>query len=201
MQKAYALLGVAFIIVFGSAYVLFERAYAPTTDDESIVHSEAESMTLTLTSPEFTHNTSIPSRYTCDGENILPPLVIEGVPEGTGSLVLVMDDPDVPDEIKAARGITKFDHVAIYNIPVDTELIDADAMPGTGALNGRGETGYVGPCPPSEYEPTEHRYIFRLYAIEGTLNFIKAPTLDELEAAAKGRAIESAELIGRYERI
>ena len=133
MQKAYALLGVAFIIVFGSAYVLFERAYAPTTDDESIVHSEAESMTLTLTSPEFTHNTSIPSRYTCDGENILPPLVIEGVPEGTGSLVLVMDDPDVPDEIKAARGITKFDHVAIYNIPADTELIDADAMPGTGA--------------------------------------------------------------------
>ncbi|MEX0917722.1 MAG: YbhB/YbcL family Raf kinase inhibitor-like protein [Candidatus Paceibacterota bacterium] len=196
MGKAYALLGLAFIVVFGGAYLLWERAHAPTLEKVN----PTTPMSLTLASSAFAHNGSIPSQYTCDGENTLPPLSITDVPEGTVSLVLVMDDPDIPEEIKTANNILKFNHFAVYNIPPDTTDITADSIPGTPALNTRGEEGYTGPCPPPEYEPKEHRYIFRLYAIEGTLSFEHTPTLDEVETAAKGQIIEQAELIGRYER-
>jgi Raf kinase inhibitor-like YbhB/YbcL family protein len=203
MRNAYALLGICFIIVFGGAYVLFHQAAeAPTTDALPTANQETEEQTmLTLTSSAFSHNDLIPSQYTCDGENMNPPLSISGVPEGTESLVLVMDDPDIPEEIKAARGIEKFNHWAVYNLPIDTKEIPSSAIVGAAGMNSRGESTYTGPCPPTEYEPTEHRYVFRLYALSGTLNFIKTPTLDEIEAAAEGMMLEKAELIGRYSRV
>ena len=193
MRNAYALLGLAFLIVFGGAYLLFDKAYAPSLNDE-------RNMSLTLTSSAFKAGETIPSEYTCDAGNINPPLTISGVPEGTQSLVLVMDDPDIPQAVKDARGIEKFDHWAVYNLPADTTEIEAGAAFGSAGQNGRGEPTYTGPCPPPEYDPTEHRYIFRLYALPGSLNFIQTPTLDEIEEAAKGSAIESAELIGVYDR-
>jgi hypothetical protein len=125
-----------------------------------------------------------------------PELTIAGVPEGAESLVLLMDDPDIPQSVKDARGIEKFDHWAVYAIPPDTTVIKTGAVIGTGGKNSIGEVGYRGPCPPDR----EHRYIFRLYALSGTLNFIQAPTLDELETAAQGMMLEKAELIGRYNR-
>lgn len=201
MGKAYALLGLAFTVVFGGAYLLLDQAFAPTIEEEVLSDTnQTAPMSLTLASSAFAHNEIIPSQYTCDGENTLPPLSIDNVPEGTGSLVLVMDDPDIPKEIKAANNIEKFNHFAVYNIPPDTTTLTADSIPGTQALNTRGEEGYVGPCPPPEYEPKEHRYIFRLYAIEGELSFETTPTLDEVEAAAKEQVLEQAELIGRYQR-
>ncbi|MBX2866944.1 YbhB/YbcL family Raf kinase inhibitor-like protein [Candidatus Kaiserbacteria bacterium] len=152
---------------------------------------------MELASPAFEHNGTIPSQYTCDGDRLAPPpLEVSSLPEGTGSLVLVMDDPDIPQEVKDSRGIEKFDHWALYNLPAKEGVING----GVSGLNGAGETGYRGPCPPPEYEPTEHRYVFRIYAVSGTLNFIKTPTLDEVETAAKGMMLDSAELIGRYER-
>lgn len=157
-------------------------------------------MRLTLSSPVFENDASIPKEFTCDGSNTNPPLQVHGVPEGTGSLVLVMDDPDIPEAVKKSRGISKFNHWVLYNIPVNTEVIESGFALGTSGLNSAGKTSYTGPCPPREYTPTEHRYIFRLYAIKGTLNFIKAPTLDEVETAAQGNAIEMAEIVGRYDR-
>ena len=112
-----------------------------------------------------------------------------------------MDDIDIPKEVKEARGIEKFDHLVLYNIPRDTREISAETLSGTFGINGSGNETYTGPCPPSQYEPTEHRYIFRLYAVSGVLNFTKTPTLDDVENAAKGMEIDHAELIGRYERI
>lgn len=202
MRRAYALLGLAFLIVFGGAYILFERAHAPTEEDETdeTAITEEAFMTLTLLSPAFEHTGTIPPQYTCDGANTIPPLAIEGVPEGTASFVLVMDDPDIPEEIKASRGIQKFDHFAQYNIPPETTVIIDGTIPGEGALNGRGETGYTGPCPPTEYEPLEHRYVFRLYALPRMLEFSEPPTLDEVENAAKQDALAQTELIGRYAR-
>lgn len=198
MRNAYALLGLAFVIVLGGAFLLFDRAEAPTRSDE--LSDNVDDMALTLTSPAFSHNGNIPPQYTCDGENVLPPLAISGVPAGTGSLVLVMDDPDIPQVFKESRGIDAFDHLVVYNIPTDAAVIDAGTMLGLFGENSAGNAAYTGPCPPSEYEPTEHRYVFRLYAIDGTLEFDTPPTLDEVETAAKARTIESAELIGRYER-
>lgn len=199
MRNAYALLGLAFLIVFGAAFVLLERAHAPSRENALEAHPDRD-MALSLTSSAFEHNGRIPSEYTCDGTNTLPPLAIAGVPEGTASLVLVMDDPDIPEEIKASRNIEKFDHFAVYNIPADTTVIEGEAGLGTPALNSTGEAGYIGPCPPTEYEPTEHRYVFRLYALSETLQFENPPTLDELEAAAREHVIEQTELIGRYSR-
>lgn len=198
MKNAYALLGLAFIVVFGAAYILFDRAYAPTT--ETLSESNALTMPFTLTSSAFSDQGSIPSQYTCDGEGTLPPLSISNAPEGTVAFALVMDDLDIPNEFKEARGIQKFDHYAVYNIPPDTEDISRgieNAMP---ALNSQGNESYLGPCPPSEYEPKEHRYIFRLYALSEPLEFENTPTLDEVEAAAKEHMIAETELTGRYAR-
>jgi len=201
VKNAYALLGLSFLIVFGGAYILLsQKAEAPTPDDAFIEDNQSETMALTLTSSVFEPGETIPSKYTCDGDNVNPPLSISGVPEGTKSLVLVMDDPDIPEEVKAARGIEKFDHWAVYNVAADTAEIPENVALASAALNGRGEEAYTGPCPPPQYEPTEHRYIFRLYAVSGQRNFISTPTLDEVEQAAEGMMLEKAELIGRYER-
>lgn len=208
-RNAYALLGLAFVILFMGAYVIVERANAPTPaelPDESVTEDEPnyedpnqEETMLTLTSPAFENNGKIPSKYTCDAENISPPLEISGIPEGTESLILVMDDPDIPDTVKQERGIEKFDHFVLYNIsPELTSIPEGEAnSEGTLGLTSRGTPGYVGPCPPDR----EHRYIFRLYAVSGVLNFIQAPTLDEVEEAAKGMTLESATLTGLYERV
>ncbi len=196
MRQAFALLGIiSFLTVLGVFLAFNEKAEAPSPDVTN-ENMEAEQTQFTITSPVFTQGGLIPAKYTCDGENISPELRIEGIPEGTESLVLIMDDPDIPDTVKQSRGIEKFDHWAVYGIPADTAVIPEGASVGTGALNGRGEATYTGPCPPDR----EHRYFFRIYALSGTLNFIKAPTLDELEMAAQGMMIGKAELMGRYNR-
>ena len=199
MKTAYGILGFLFLIVFVGAYVVVNRAEAPTIEKASPKTTLKDNTTtmLTLTSPAFLHNESIPSKYTCDGENVSPPLAISGVPEGTESLVLLMDDPDIPDFVKEERGIEKFDHWVLYGIdPKTTDILEGAAV-GSKGLSSRGSGGYTGPCPPDR----EHRYFFRLYALDTTINFIKAPTLGEVEAAIEGHVIEQAELIGLYERV
>ncbi len=191
------LLGVMTLIVSIGAFIAFERAEAPSPEVSITPHvTTTETMPLSLTSPVFTDGGLIPEKFTCDADNVSPELHIENVPEGTESLILVMDDPDIPESVKTARGIEKFNHWAVYNIPKDTNVIPEGALIGTAGLNGRGEAKYTGPCPPDR----EHRYFFRLYAVTGTLNFIKAPTLDEIETAGQGMAIASTTLMGRYER-
>ncbi len=195
MNHAFTLLGLATLIVFVGAFVVFNKKVdAPEQIDSK---DENNLMSLTLTSPAFEEGSPIPPRFTCDEDNVSVPLTISGVPEGTESLVLVMDDPDIPQEVKDARGIEKFDHWAVYNIPPETTVIKEGEVIGSLGLNSRGEEGYAGPCPPD----APHRYFFRLYALSGTLNFIKAPKLDELETAAKGSMIEATTLMGTYNRI
>lgn len=153
-----------------------------------------------LTSPAFEHNGLIPSRYTCDGENISPPFAIENIPSGTSSLALLMDDPDIPEAVRQARGIEIFDHWVCYNLPPDTAYIPQDSVHEYEGLNSRAEKGYTGPCPPPQYEPKEHRYIFRLYALACMLDFPESPTLRAVETAARADALAHATLIGRYRR-
>ncbi len=186
------------IIVFVGVYVSSREVEAPIflVDD-----NQNKSMSFSLTSPVFQTNEFIPSVYTCDGSNISPPLTISGAPSETKSFVMVMDDPDIPNEIKESRGIEKFNHWAVYNLPPDTTEIPEGSGLGMKGINGRGEANYTGPCPPTEFEPTTHRYVFRLYALSGSLNFDTAPTLDEVEVAAQAQMLEKTELIGRYSRV
>jgi Raf kinase inhibitor-like YbhB/YbcL family protein len=173
------------------------------TNDQPATDVKALNMqnSFSLSSQVFEKNGTIPSKYTCDDQNINPPLLITGIPENTVSLTLIMDDPDVPQQIKDEIGIDTFDHWLVYNISpevtVFAEGIESVGQPG---LNGRGEDGYIGPCPPPEYEPTEHRYFFKLYALDTKLSFPKNPTKAELMEAMEGHIISQTELIGLYDR-
>ncbi len=193
MKSAYILAGIALLIGIGLFYQFGTEKGVPPVEQGEIM----EEQTLTLSSPAFKEGESIPSQYTCDGENVSPPLTISGVPEEATSLVLVMDDPDVP---KALKPDGVFDHWVMYGIPPDTREIPEGSLSGTAGLNGAGEAKYAGPCPPSQYEPREHRYFFKLYALKGTVNFIKAPTKSEVLSAIQDDIIAEAGLMGRYKR-
>ncbi len=154
-------------------------------------------MALTLASA-FPHNGKIPVRYTCDGEDISPPLHWSNLPHGTQSLVLIVDDPDAPDP--RAPKLT-WVHWVLYNLPPDSSGLPENAAqlpPGTQeGLNDWKRTGYGGPCPPIG----EHRYFFKLYALDTLLpDFGRLPTKRQLEQAMQGHILEETALIGTYSR-
>ena len=155
--------------------------------------------TLTLSSPAFPHGGEIPSKYTCDGGDLAPPLVWTGVPEQTRSLALIVDDPDAPDP--TAPKMT-WVHWVLYNIPPSGDglpegVTSRDLPPGTAeGLNDWKRTGYGGPCPPIG----RHRYFHKLYALDAALAVMDKPTKATLEAAMKGHILEKAELVGTYQR-
>ena len=156
-------------------------------------------MTLSITSSVFTHGGEIPAGYTCQGEDIAPPLEWTGVPENAESLVLIVDDPDAPDP-EAPR--MTWVHWVLYNIPPDAAGLPEDATsldlsPETlEGLNDWKRTGYGGPCPPIG----RHRYFHKLYALDTRLPDLKKPTKAALEKAMKGHVIAKAELVGTYEK-
>ena len=153
---------------------------------------------FSLSSPAFENGGKIPSKYTCDEDRFLsPPLSISGVPESAASLALIVDDPDVP---KMRRPDGVFDHWVLFNLPSDTTDIPEGRSVGTAGVNSAGTAAYTGPCPPPEYEPSEHRYIFRLYALDEVLNVPGGATKKEVLAAMEGHVIAMAELVGRYRR-
>jgi Raf kinase inhibitor-like YbhB/YbcL family protein len=155
-------------------------------------------MAMTLDSPAFKQDGLIPSKYTCEGEDVSPPLTWDGVPEGTKSLVLIIDDPDAPDP-KAPQMV--WVHWVVYNIPPDTKGLPENAikagLPQGSAVgvNDFKKTGYGGPCPPIG----RHRYFHKLYALDVTLNLGKA-TKSQIEQAMKGHVLADAELIGTYQK-
>ena len=143
-----------------------------------------------LTSPDFTKNTNIPKRFTCQGENAAPTLHIHNPPEGTKSFALVMDDPDAP------KG--NWLHWIVWNIPSTTKILDPNDFPSeaTQGINDFKEFGYGGPCPPK----TRHQYRFFLYALDKKTYLDKQASRAELEVAMGGHIIASCELNGYYER-
>ena len=143
---------------------------------------------LIVKSPMFQPNTAIPKKYSCDGENMNPPLTIEGVPKGSKSLALIVDDPD-------ASGGT-FDHWVVWDIPPSTTKIAEHSVPGTEGLNGARQKGFMGPCPPSG----THRYFFKVYALDIELKLSAKTTKRDLEKALQNHIIGKGELIGLYHR-
>lgn len=156
-----------------------------------------EVIKMKLTSPVFENNGNIPSKYTCDGENINPELTISEVPEGTESFVLIMDDPDVPKEVRPEQ---MWVHWVVFNIPKETKIINENSPPGTPGKGDYSHTDYGGPCPPKQYQPTEHRYFFKLYALDVELNLPEGSTKTEVEQAMQGHLLAETQLVGKYER-
>ena len=156
-------------------------------------------MPLTLTSTAFTDSGAIPRRYTCEGEDISPPLAWSGAPAGTQSFALIVDDPDAPDP--AAPKMT-WVHWVLYDLPATCTGLDEDiaaaALPrGTGeGLNDWKRTGYGGPCPPIG----RHRYFHKLYALDTVLPDLQMPTKSDLERAIANHILAEAVLMGTYEK-
>lgn len=149
---------------------------------------------MKFTSPAFEHEGNIPSKYTCDGENVNPMLRLSDVPEGTKSLALIMEDPDVPRNL---REDGMWDHWVVFNMPPDLmEIAEAAEPPGVAGVGTNGETGYMGPCPPDR----EHRYYFKLFALDTELGLPEKSTKTNLEKAMDGHVLDEAVLMGRYER-
>ncbi len=153
-------------------------------------------MKLEIQSSAFTHQGRIPSKYTCDGQDVSPPLRWSGVPEGTQSLVLISDDPDAP--------MGTWVHWVYYDIPPTvTELpegipaVEHPPIGGTQGINDFRRLGYGGPCPPPG---PAHRYFFKLYALDTKLNLAPGAKKTQVEQAMQGHILAQAELIGLYQR-
>jgi len=154
---------------------------------------------MELRSSAFVHQGEIPRKHTCDGEDLSPHLAWSGIPEGTKSLALIVDDPDAPDP-KAPRLV--YVHWVLYNIPPAAaglaEAVRSENLP-VGTLEGRndsGRTGYGGPCPPIG----RHRYFHKLYALDKVLRDLGQPTKTQLLAVLEGHILAETELIGTYQR-
>jgi Raf kinase inhibitor-like YbhB/YbcL family protein len=143
-----------------------------------------------LESSAFDHAQAIPSRYTCDGDDLSPPLRWANVPGESRSLALLVDDPDAPSGV--------FTHWVAWGLdPGAAGLGEGESAPGEGR-NDFGAVGYRGPCPPPGHG--RHRYVFRLYALDADLELEPGAGKAELEQAIAGHVLTTAELVGVYER-
>jgi Raf kinase inhibitor-like YbhB/YbcL family protein len=144
---------------------------------------------MKIMSSAFQEGANIPSKFTCDGGDVSPPLQIGGVPSAARSLVLIVDDPDAPGGL--------FTHWIVWNIPTQTTTIAEGSAPkGVQGTNDFGKTGYGGPCPPSG----THRYFFKIFALDRELDLPAGAKRAKLDAQMRGHVIAHAEWMGRYAR-
>jgi len=165
-------------------------SYHLIDDNEPATEQKVITTNMKISSPAFAHNGVIPAKYTCEGEDINPPLEFSDVPNNARSLSLIVDDPDAP----AGTWV----HWLVWNIDPSLGRIsegqrNSDSLEGTTSF---GRTGYGGPCPPSG----THRYFFKLYALDTILNLPTSASNQDLEKAMQGHIISQAELMGTYKK-
>lgn len=142
---------------------------------------------LKITSTAFTEGNSIPSLYTCEGQNFNPPLNVDNIPAGTKTLAIIMEDPDAPKNT--------FNHWLAWNIPPEIK-IDENRVPGISGKNSAGKTGYYGPCPPTG----SHRYYFHVFALNAALDIEAGTERETVEAVMKPHILAKGSLMGRYQK-
>jgi len=158
-----------------------------------LVEAQTPGGTLSITSPDFKNGDLIPAKYSCDADKVNPALEFSGVPASAKSLVLIVDDPDVPKNLMPSG---EFVHWLVWDMPPATKgIAEADKSASTMGLNGTGK-GYYPMCPPDR----EHRYFFKLYALDTMLGATKITNKADLLAAMQGHIVGQAELMGRYNR-
>lgn len=182
------------VLLVGSVFVYLSQytqdhsnTSTVTTSEITITKDPVITSIMQISSPAFNNNNSIPSKYTCDGEDISPPLAINEVPKGAKSLVLIVDDPDAP--------IGEWVHWTVINIPPETTQIEEGKAPkGVEGLTDFQRNGWGGPCPPSG----THRYFFKLFALDTELEIGANSKKVDILFAIDGHIMDSAELIGLY---
>lgn len=160
------------------------------SDSGEVSQEEEAAMAIVLTSSAFGEGESIPGKYTCDGEDLSPPLSWSGVPDAAKSLVLIVDDPDAP-------GGT-FVHWVLFDLSADIkELPEGIKGVGVEGVNDFRRRGYNGPCPP---RGSVHRYFFKIYALDGKLNLAAGASKRDVERAMQGHVLAQGQMTGRYRR-
>ncbi len=204
MLKQFFLLNIILIIMFlllnscaNQQNKTVQQEYAIKIAVQNNSNQNGGGDSMKLTSSAFQNNAEIPSKYTCDGEGISPPLEIKDVPKNAKSMVLIMDDPDIPAFVKEKYNIDVWDHWILFNIPTGTAKIEEGKNPnGILGVNSRGNNSYGGPCPPD----AQHRYFFKLFALDVMLSLKEGAIKKEIIAAMQTHILAEAELMGLYER-
>ena len=188
------ILGILVLLVLGYIIkvVVFPPPIAPSKISPTSATINKTSRKMKIISSAFENNQILPTKYTCDGESVIPALQFQDIPEKARSLTLILDDPDAPSGT--------FVHWIVFNMPVNSGGIGeaSPAPPGLPALNSAGQMKYYPACPPNG----EHRYFFKLYALDKMLDFKDPEKVDKkaIETQMKGHILDHAELIGRYSR-
>jgi len=185
--KYYDDLGIEIMATGENKVLHFDITSSVNTFKDKQFYTEEKGAGMKILSPEFENNGPIPSKFTCQGDDINPPLVIENIPKEAKSLVLIVDDPDAP--------MVTWVHWVVFDIPL-INRIEENSIPGKQGRNDFSRKGYGGPCPPSG----THRYFFKIYALDKILNLSEGIASKELEKAMEGHILEQAELIGLYNK-
>ncbi len=185
-NMTYRLAAIVWLVSLGSIIILAgcqgDTRPAPTEGGNQ--------MTITITSTAFKEGDKIPRLYSCDDQNVSPPLAWTGVPSNTVSLALIMDDPDAPSGT--------FVHWVLFNLPATlTGLEQGKTGGGADGKNDFGRLGYGGPCPP---RGSTHRYFIKLYAVDKTLELKSGASKAQVESAMRGHILAQGQLMGRYGR-
>lgn len=188
MKKALVLLLATAALTAAGVFMAFFSKDATNLKEK--INREVLPKSMDIKSSAFDNNAQIPASYTCDGQNISPPLSFADVPPEAKSLALIVDDPDAP--------MGTWVHWLVWNINPDLKEVDEDSKPAGGVegVTSFGSAGWGGPCPPSG----THRYFFKLYALDVKLELDPSSRREALERAMKGHILDQAELIGLYSR-
>lgn len=175
-----------FVLIVG-----FSEKFLRVEEGIKIESKKEEIFGMKLISPAFEENNTIPKRYTCDGENVSPPLEIINIPKETKSLALIVYDPDAPGG--------DWTHWLIWNLSPGLDKLNEDQVPirAVQGTNDFGEQNYKGPCPPSG----THRYFFKIYALDINLNLPVGVKRKDLESGIQGHILDQATLVGLYKRM
>lgn len=189
---------IVLILVFGAGIYWFSKQWPKKVvpqASKSISKEEIElgkgGEAMKIKSSAFEENGIIPKKYTCDGEDVNPPLSFEDIPEETKSLALIVDDPDAPAKV--------WTHWVVFNIPPTTTEIGENSVP-EGAIQGKNDFGkveYGGPCPPPG---PAHRYRFKIYGLDIELDLEEGASKQAVEQAMEGHILAQGILVGKYGR-
>jgi Raf kinase inhibitor-like YbhB/YbcL family protein len=176
----------AMIVVLSTAWFL---AGKHGNHGNSIQTKAGDVSMLTIASLNFPDGGTIPTKFTCDGENISPQITFSSVPSGAKSIALIVEDPDAP--------AGTFIHWVLFNLPAETHELPEGAQKGTQGRNGFGKNGYGGPCPP---RGKPHRYVFHAYALDSMLDLPEGATREQVDSATDGHILAEGTLTGLYGR-
>jgi Raf kinase inhibitor-like YbhB/YbcL family protein len=192
MKRAHFIFPLLLIILLAGGIILLgEKMLQQFNNSKPSQNKGSKASTnMKIKCSAFSNNGKIPSKYTCDGENMNPPLSFSDIPNNSKSLLLIVDDPDAPAGI--------WTHWILFNIPPDTKEVPENSVP-SGAIQGVtsfSTKGYGGPCPPSG----THHYYFKLFALDITLDLPESSKAKDIEEVVVGHILAQAQLIGLYSR-